>query len=34
VRFGSPTDLINEFQRKQAVLQAEGWRPRTLDSGE
>ena len=30
LRFGSPTDLINGFLRKQTALQAEGWRPRAF----
>jgi hypothetical protein len=34
LRFGSPTDLINGFLRKQTALQAEGWRPRALTSAE
>jgi hypothetical protein len=28
MRFGSPTDLINGFLRRQTALQAQGWRPR------
>ena len=28
MRFGSATDLINGFLRRQRALQAQGWRPR------
>jgi hypothetical protein len=28
LRFGSATDLINGFLRRQTALQAQGWRPR------
>jgi hypothetical protein len=28
LRFGSPTELINGFLRRQTALRAEGWRPR------
>lgn len=29
MRFGTATDLINGYLRRQSVLQAQGWRPRT-----
>jgi hypothetical protein len=30
MRFGSPTELISGFLRRQTTLQAQGWRPRPL----
>lgn len=32
LRFGSATDLINGFLRRQTALQAQGWRPRSAQA--
>ena len=31
VRFGSPTELIDGYLRRQTALRAQGWRPRGID---
>ena len=30
-QFDSPSELIDEYLRRQSALQAEGWRPRVVE---
>ena len=32
LRFDSPSDLIDEYLRRQAALRADGWRPHAVEA--
>ena len=32
LRFGSPTELLHGYLRRQKALQSEGWRPRPVET--